>query len=156
MKIEVYDEMYGMAKLEVDELARLSSVHLEAGERVAGASGRAFDVPAWYRGWRESREAGGDGETPSGIQVEAADEFQAFIPWEELGRAIILYGQAGGEPLDKGYPLRLYVPGGSSECLNVKSVIRIRVLYRSGEGASASYGFRNRVTPEQLRKPDGT
>ncbi|CAG7631311.1 hypothetical protein ACFQI7_17260 [Paenibacillus allorhizosphaerae] len=152
MKIEVYDEMYGSAELEVDELAQLSAVQFEAGNRVAGVTGRAVDFQAWYRGWRESRN-GGSGEPPSGVQVEAVDEFQAVIPWSELGRAMFLYKQADGEPLKKGFPLRLYVPDGSSECLNVKSVVRIRVLYRGGEGLSVSYGFKNRITPEQLRKP---
>ncbi|HJV45209.1 MAG TPA: molybdopterin-dependent oxidoreductase [Bacillota bacterium] len=54
----------------------------------------------------------------------ANDGFEQRIPMAELHSAFLLYKQKG-EPLKKGYPVRLYVPGYESDCLNVKSVVRI-------------------------------
>ncbi|WP_019536740.1 hypothetical protein [Paenibacillus ginsengihumi] len=154
MNIRVYDEIYGEALLTVEEMAAAGGDSFDAADRVPGAAGRAFDVKTWHRNWSAARLAGQDRE-PVRLQVEAADEFQASIPWGELDKALLLYAQADGSPLVKGHPLRLYVPGGSSECLNVKSVVALRLLYdESVREQEATYGFKNTVSLDELkRKP---
>ncbi|UUZ80613.1 hypothetical protein LJK88_38115 [Paenibacillus sp. P26] len=114
-------------------------------------AGQAFDWLSWHRAWLQRRQAEGS-RPPTHIEVEAADEFQARVPWDQLGRALILYAQENGEPLRKGYPIRLYVPDGSSECLNVKSVVRLSLLYDGEAGMEAAYGYKNTVSPDELRK----
>ncbi|TVY07400.1 molybdopterin-dependent oxidoreductase [Paenibacillus cremeus] len=151
MKIAVYDEIHGSAELEVQELAGLGPMQLRAEERIPGVTGKAFDLMAWYEAWCRIRK-GSVLQNPTRLQVEAADEFQASVPWNELGQAMFLYAQENGEPLQKGYPIRLYVPDGSSECLNVKSVVRIRFDYGNSEDLTATYGFKNVVSPDQLKK----
>lgn len=154
MNIRVYDEIYGEALLTVEDMASAGGESFDAADRVPGAAGRAFDVKTWHRTWSAARSAGQDRE-PVRLQVEAADEFQASVPWSELDKALFLYAQADGSPLAKGYPLRLYVPGGSSECLNVKSVVTVRLLYDEAEREpEATYGFKNTISLDELkRKP---
>jgi hypothetical protein len=148
MRISVYDELCGNAEFTVDELKALAPVHLAMEDRVQEVEGRAFDVPSWYDAWRQ-RQGKANGRKPSHMTVEAADEFQASIPWEQLGRAAFLYEQ-NGQPLKKGFPIRLYVPDGSSECLNVKSVVQIRISYSEGL-EEAAYGFKNQISPDELK-----
>jgi|SRR5699024_2540510 len=57
----------------------------------------------------------------------ADDGFQQKVDKEELGQAFLVFKQ-NGERLTKGYPVRLYVPDGQSDCLNVKSVVQIQLL----------------------------
>lgn len=57
----------------------------------------------------------------------AEDGFTQKIDSQELGNAFLVFKQKG-EPLTKGYPVRLYVPGNESDCLNVKSVVSIQLV----------------------------
>lgn len=145
------DEVYGKAAWDAAEMAELAPVRLKAAERLPEVNGLAFDWPSWYAAWTK-RQGGAEAPLPDGLQVEAADRFQATIPWTDLGQSFFLYAESNGEPLQKGYPLRLYVPDGSSACLNVKSVVVIRPLYGADRAAEATYGFRTRLTTEEMRK----
>lgn len=151
MEIHIHDELIGTEKFSVQEMAELAPSHFPVGERVDGVTGRAFDWLSWYQNWREGRQ-GDLSRVPTHLKVEAADEFQATVPWSQLDKALFLYAQESGEPLKKGYPIRLYVPDGSSECLNVKSVVAIRLLYDGAAGDEATYGYKNVITPDELRK----
>jgi hypothetical protein len=42
---------------------------------------RAFDLYTWYRAWSKATKS------PTHIHVEASDEFQATVPWEEQVQA---------------------------------------------------------------------
>ena len=84
------------------------------------------------------------------MRVAAADGFEAVIPWEQLDRAVFLYEQ-NGNPLKKGYPIRLYVPDGTSQCLNVKGVVDIFFLKDAGLGKEASFGFKNNVSIQNMK-----
>jgi len=57
----------------------------------------------------------------------AEDGFLQKIARQELDRAFFVFKQKG-EPLTKGFPVRLYIPENESDCLNVKSVVRIQLL----------------------------
>jgi hypothetical protein len=179
LKILVHDTNIGANELiSVEEMVELATVRVELAERVPGVQGEAFDLNAWYRDWKSSkagigvskaaRDSGdigsevisGDGEAaggaerairePTHLKVEAADEFQALMPWSQLEQALFLYAQEG-KPLQKGAPIRLYVPNGSSECLNVKSVMKIWFLHDASLGEEATYGFKNTVTLDDLK-----
>lgn len=135
----------------VSQMAALGPLQLDIAERVPGVAGKAFDVWTWYGAWQQAAGQAGTGESPSHLQVEASDEFCATIPWGELGQAAFLYEQ-DGKPIKKGFPLRLYVPNGSSACLNVKSVLKVRLLHDPSLGDEATYGYKNRLSPDDLRK----
>ncbi|MCX7568495.1 molybdopterin-dependent oxidoreductase [Tumebacillus sp. DT12] len=79
----------------------------------------------------------------------ASDEFQATVPVGDLGQALLLF-QQDGEPLKKGFPVRLLVPDGSSDCLNVKSVVRIEFVKHTAPEQEATFGFKNMVSPAEL------
>lgn len=98
-----------------------------------GLSGSGFLVSSLYESIK-----GAKAETPQGIRVEAIDGFYAIIPWAECQTAFFQHADEKGMALDKGGPLRLYVPNGSSECLNVKSVICIEFL--ASEVQNAEFG----------------
>lgn len=152
MIIHVYDEVNGNGQLTAQEMPVLAARTFALEERVPNVGGQAFDLKEWYRGWRTKQQ--GDrtaGREPVLLQVEAADEFQAEIPWSQLDQACLLFAQEDGAPLKKGFPIRLYVPDGSSECLNVKSVVHIHFVYDGPLIDEASYGFKNTITPEQLK-----
>ncbi|MBP1154565.1 MULTISPECIES: molybdopterin-dependent oxidoreductase [unclassified Paenibacillus] len=152
--IEVYDDLRGDARYSsAGELASICPESFTAHDRVVGVNGKAIDWNTWYTTWI-SRQGGPSDRMPTHLQVMASDEFQATIPWPELAHAFLLVEQENGEPLKKGFPIRLYVPDGSSECLNVKSVVKIRILYEEKSEIEATYGFKNTVTAEQLRKPN--
>lgn len=112
-------------------------------DRVPGALGEGFDLLEWYESLSSL--------TPTHLIVRAADEFQATIPWDQLEGALFQYA-IGGEPLTKGRPIRLYVPDGTSACLNVKSVVYVRIANDKSLGEEATYGFMNEVSPDQLTK----
>jgi hypothetical protein len=152
------------------QLALEAPLHLDISQRVEGARGRAFDLLTWFAAFQLRHLQDLPAGTPTHLQVNAADEFQAVIPWEQLKEAAIKYaeeeGPAGTAPADSranatigepsahipiaDTPLRLYVPHGSSECLNVKRVIRITFLYEPERDESATYGFRNVVSVQDL------
>ncbi|WP_409345251.1 molybdopterin-dependent oxidoreductase [Paenibacillus sp. MBLB4367] len=127
----------------------MAGEYLEIGDRVPESEGRAFDFQAWYKAWKDAGKERIE-EMPTHLKVEAADEFAATIPWAELGHAAFVY-EVNGEPLSKGFPLRLYVPDGSSKCLNVKSVVRITLLHDNQTSGEATYGFMNQINPDDLR-----
>jgi hypothetical protein len=127
-----------------EEMAREAACRFNIGDRVAGAKGTAFDLMEWYRSL-EKQVAGRLGGPPSRLRAEASDDFQAVIPWEQLDQGAFLF-EREGRPLRE---LRLYVPRGSSGCLNVKNVRRL--VFLTGEGG-AVYGFKTIVRPEDLRK----
>ncbi|WP_310186225.1 hypothetical protein [Bacillus sp. 3255] len=137
-----------------ESLTVLDMVHLANGtlaveDRVPNVRGEGFDLQSWYESWRSSRGGTEQGD-PTHVKVEAVDEFQALMPWHQMGTAFFLYAQ-DGEPLKKGYPIRLYVPDGSSECLNVKSVVHIWFLHDAALGEEATFGFKNKVTLDELK-----
>ncbi|MBL0388889.1 molybdopterin-dependent oxidoreductase [Tumebacillus sp. ITR2] len=83
------------------------------------------------------------------VIFHASDEFQATIPLEELQHALLLF-QQDEKPLKKGFPVRLIVPNGSSECLNVKSVVKIEFVHHTEPEEKATFGFKNLVAPTEL------
>lgn len=133
-------------------MAKLAEDSFPIADRVPETAGEAFDWHSWYSAW--SGIAGADKAVlaPTHLMVEAADTFEATIPWEQLGQAAVLYALEG-EPLAKAGPIRLYVPNGSSKCLNVKSIVKIKLVRRAaaGEQEEASYGFKNTFSAEELR-----
>ncbi|MFC0214041.1 hypothetical protein ACFFK0_16550 [Paenibacillus chartarius] len=52
-------------------------------------------------------------------------------------------------PLRKGAPLQLYAPDGCSQCLDVKSVVKLAFLTDVSLGSEAVYGFVIRLSPEE-------
>jgi len=135
--------------LETDpfDMAERAAEVFPVGERVPGAPGEGFDLLAWHAA------VAGDPETARATHLiaRAADEFEATIPFDQLGGALLQYA-TDGRPLVRGGPIRLYVPDGTSACLNVKSVVRLRFVRDGSLGPEASYGFRNEVSPERLAK----
>ncbi|AZN43656.1 hypothetical protein EJC50_11495 [Paenibacillus albus] len=119
-------------------------------ERVAGGAGEAFDFMEWLGAYRSQQGVAEDAPLPTHLKVEAFDTFEAVIPWEQLKDAAVQFA-VDGAPLPKGGPVRLYVPHGSSECLNVKSVIVFRLLLDEGNRDEASYGFKSTFTPAEMR-----
>jgi DMSO/TMAO reductase YedYZ molybdopterin-dependent catalytic subunit len=79
----------------------------------------------------------------------ARDDFQAVLPKEQLKDALLLFQQEDGTPLKKGFPVRLIVPNGHSDCLNVKSVVKIEFVKLKPD-QEASFGFKNTVSLEEL------
>ncbi len=149
MKINVQDERIAKRDYTLQEMVDAAPVRLNLAERVPKAEGEAFDLKAWYRSWKQTN--GGEGVTePTHLRVEAVDEFQALMAWSQLDQAACLYA-SGGAPLQKGYPLRLYIPNGSSECLNVKSIVKLEFIHDPSLGDEAAYGFKNQISAEELR-----
>jgi hypothetical protein len=136
--------------LTVEEMLLLNPLLVNINERVPGIEGKAIDLVSWYGLWVKTFNQDSL-ESPTYLSVEAADEFNAFIPWTELQYAALLYEQ-DGLPLKKGYPIRLYVPDGSSACLNVKSIVKMHFIHQTDLGTKAAYGFKNKVSADDLRK----
>lgn len=84
------------------------------------------------------------------VVFHASDEFQATLPLGDLKEALLLFQQESGAPLKKGFPVRLLVPNGSSDCLNVKSVVEIDFVKHPQPEEEATFGFKNIVSAEQL------
>ncbi|PZD94267.1 hypothetical protein DNH61_17785 [Paenibacillus sambharensis] len=121
-----------------------------AADRVPEAAGDAFDWLDWYRAWAAKQGLDREGSPePTHLQVEAADSFEAVIPWSQLRRAAVVYA-VNGQDLGASGPLRLYVPDGISACLNVKRVTVFRIGYADGIQPEASYGFKSQFTPGDL------
>ncbi len=145
------------------ELAELGPAVADLSARLEKVNGYAIDWNEWYARWCAQHKAGQEQTkqeqtgseakqeaAPTHLQVTAVDEFRALIPWKQLTDAFIVYAKEDGTPLDKGFPMRLYVPHGSSDCLHVKGVVSLRVLYNPALGEQAEYGFLNTISPEQL------
>lgn len=125
------------------EMASLSGQVFPVALRVPDAAGEGFDLMDWCTRILP---------TPADMThliVRAADEFQATIPRKQLSKALLQYS-IEGNPLVKGGPLRLYVPDGSSACLNVKSVVLFQFVIDPKLGEDASYGFRNEISQIQV------
>ncbi|WNR43387.1 molybdopterin-dependent oxidoreductase [Paenibacillus roseipurpureus] len=133
----------------VEQMVEAAKQQFRVEDRVPSVQGDAFDLKDWHRNWRISHSMEGIAE-PTHVQVEAIDEFQARMPWSQVDQALFLYAQEG-QPLKKGYPIRLYVPDGSSECLNVKSIVKIWFLHDASLGEEATYGFKNKVTLDEMK-----
>jgi hypothetical protein len=134
----------------VQDMLSLGFTSVDIAERVPGVDGLAMDLTSWYALWVKWSGQPAS-QLPTHLQVDAADEFSAVIGWQELQTAALLYEQ-GGLPLIKGYPLRLYVPDGSSACLNVKSVIKLEFLHQADLDHQATYGFKNNLSVQDLKK----
>ncbi|MCC3375694.1 molybdopterin-dependent oxidoreductase [Cohnella sp. REN36] len=117
------------------------------GERVPGAPGEGFAWLSWYEAAKTGSEGGAP---PTHLVVRAEDGFQAVLPWEQLGQTLLQYA-VEGRPLEQGGPMRLYVPDGSSACLNVKWVAELRIVRDTQLGEEAGYGFVNEISPGRLR-----
>lgn len=159
MSVSIYYEDGSSAAVTPESMAELAGDVFAAAERVPGAAGEAFDLNAWYEAVAANRateqlKASSPGLKPTHLIVRAADEFEAVIPWAQLGSAFFQF-RVEGKPLTKGFPLRLYVPDGSSACLNVKSVVTIRLVSDLSLGGDATYGFRNEVPQVNRWKAKG-
>ena len=133
-----------------EQMALLAGNVFALSERVPEAGGDAFDFAAWYAAWRTLQGIGQQTPEPSHLKVEGADSFEAVIPWEQLAEAAVQYA-IEGQPLHKGGPIRLYVPNGSSACLNVKSVVMCRFLHEEASRGEVSYGFKSTFSPQDMR-----
>jgi hypothetical protein len=130
-------------------MAELAEAVFPLSERVPEAAGEAFDFAVWYAAWRTKQGIDQSVPLPTHLKVEAADTFEALIPWEQLTEAAVQF-TINGKPLPKG-PIRLYVPNGSSECLNVKSVVACRFIHEEASRGDVSYGFKNVFTPQDMQ-----
>jgi hypothetical protein len=146
-------EHFGEPRTETtpEAMAALAGRVFPLAERVESGNGEAFDFAAWYSAWRREQRVDETLPQPTHLKVEAADTFEALIPWEQLENAAVQFSQ-DGEPLKKGGPIRLYVPSGSSACLNVKSVVVCRFICEEEERGNVSYGFKNTFSVEDLRQ----
>ncbi|QYR20422.1 hypothetical protein KZ483_21785 [Paenibacillus sp. sptzw28] len=133
-----------------EAMASLAGGTFVLSERVADAAGEAFDFAAWYEEWRNGQGITDDVPQPTHLKVEAADAFEALIPWEQLPDAAVQFA-INGSPLTKGGPIRLYVPNGTSACLNVKSVVVCRILHEEASRGDVAYGFKNTFSPQDMR-----
>ncbi|OAS21302.1 hypothetical protein [Paenibacillus oryzisoli] len=148
-RIEVSDLHRNIQIFTVEEMVAIADLRCNIQDRVPSVEGEAFDLKSWYRSWHSNGQKRID-EEPTHVRVEAVDEFQALIPWGQTDQALFLYAQEG-QALKKGYPIRLYVPDGSSECLNVKSIIKIWFINDPALGEEATYGFKNKITLDELK-----
>ncbi|RAP75622.1 hypothetical protein DL346_19255 [Paenibacillus montanisoli] len=131
-------------------MAKLAGSSFPLANRIAGGAGEAFDFAAWFEAWSASQGIEAGTTLPTHLKVEAADTFEAMIPWEQLREAAVQFA-LDGTPLPKGGPVRLYVPHGSSECLNVKSVIAFKFVHNEEKRGEASYGFKQTFSADELR-----
>ncbi|RED64039.1 hypothetical protein [Cohnella lupini] len=136
-------------------MAELSNDVFPVADRVPGTIGEGFDLQSWYsavlRTVTDEAKEGLPAGQPTHLTVRAADEFQATIPWGQLSKALFQYA-VDGLPLAKGQPIRLYVPDGTSACLNVKSVVTVKIVSDALLGEDATYGFLNEVSPSLMLK----
>ena len=143
----------GLSSTSPADMAKLAGSNFPIAGRVPEAAGEAFDWHAWYRAWmKQAGKADAEVTSPTHLIAQAADTFEASIPWEQLDYAAVLY-RLDGEPLKKTGPIRLYVPNGSSKCLNVKSIVKIKIEnHAASEQAEATYGFKHTFSADELRK----
>ncbi|NBD26105.1 hypothetical protein GT019_19705 [Paenibacillus sp. T1] len=133
-----------------EDMARLAGRVFQASDRVPGAAGEAFDIGEWLARFREQQGIDPQAPLPTHLKIEAADTFEAIIPWEQLTDASVQFA-IDGAPLLKNGPIRLYVPNGSSECLNVKSVVGCRFLQDEEKRGEASFGFKQTFSADEMR-----
>lgn len=155
MEIAIYDGDEQAVYLTVAEMVAQAPLHLSLDQRVPEVQGKAFDLKQWYLAWKAGcdNKASFDNSShlPTHMLVEAMDQFQATIPWDQLDQAVLLYSQ-NDLPLEKGYPIRLYVPDGTSNCLNVKSIVRVDFIQDEELSVEAVFGFKNKISTDELRK----
>lgn len=120
-------------KFQIRDLLQLPLRFVNLAQFKLGLTGSGFLVSSLYESIK-----GTNAQMPQGIRVEAVDGFYAVIPWEECQTAFFQHADENGSMLEKGGPLRLFVPNGSSECLNVKSVVYVEFL--ASEVKSAVFG----------------
>jgi DMSO/TMAO reductase YedYZ molybdopterin-dependent catalytic subunit len=146
--IEVDGTVLKPAVFNYEDFRRMDDETVEPEKWVPGVKGNALRLLVLLR------RVGLRVETTH-LRFLGADDFQAEIPVSDLQDAFFLYRQ-NGRPLKKGYPVRLYVPQGDSNCLNVKSIVRVEAVAYDGADAKkpASFGFRNIIRPEELMRPD--
>lgn len=148
MQIHIMDPHIGQLHVTPDEWADEATLKFNLNERVTGIPGEAFDLKEWHKRWRNKNSII-DLAEPTHLRVTAVDEFTALIPWGQLEMAAFQYA-INGEKLSKGYPIRLYVPNGSSDCLNVKGVVQVELLYEPALGDEAKFGFKNQIKLEDM------
>ncbi|MBM7565393.1 hypothetical protein JOC55_002339 [Paenibacillus sacheonensis] len=148
--ITVYDTDRQPSVSTPEDMARLAGRVFPLSERIAGGNGEAFDLGEWFVNWRAQRGIAAEAPLPTHMKVEAADTFEALIPWEQLKEAAVLFA-LNGAPLAKGGPARLYVPNGTSECLNVKRAVVWRFLQDEEKRGEVSYGFKQTFTADEMR-----
>jgi hypothetical protein len=148
LRIRIFDPHIGQLHVTPSEWAEEAAIIFDMDTRVTGVPGEAFDLLGWYGKWRTHNQHTELNE-PSHLRVVAADEFTALIPWEQLVQSAIQFA-INGQPLSKGYPIRLYVPNGTSECLNVKSVVELEFLYDPNLDKEAAFGFKNEIKLEHM------
>jgi hypothetical protein len=142
----------GLSMTNSSEMAKLAGASFSIADRVPETAGEAFDWHSWYLGWLQHAGVADQAPAPTHLIVEAADTFEASIPWEQLEHAAVLF-QLDGVPLNKTGPIRLYVPNGSSKCLNVKSIVKLKLAYHIGaEQEEATFGFKHTFSADDLRK----
>ncbi len=150
-EIEIEHFLTAPARMTPEAMASLAGASFRIAERVPEADGEAFDWHSWYEAWIALNKLEAGEALPTHLLVEAADTFQASIPWEQLQRAALVHA-LNGAPLKKGGPVRLYVPDGSSKCLNVKSIVKLSLVrLHEPDQLDASYGFKHTFTPADLR-----
>ncbi|MBN2910012.1 molybdopterin-dependent oxidoreductase [Polycladomyces sp. WAk] len=146
--IEVDGTVLKPASFTYEEFRRMDDETVEPEKWVPGVKGNALRLQVLLR------RVGLRLDTTH-LRFWGADDFQAEIPVTDLQDAFLLY-RKNGRPLKKGYPVRLYVPQGESNCLNVKSIVRVEAVAYEGADAKkpATFGFRNIIRPEELLQPD--
>jgi len=146
--IEVDGTVLKPASFTYEEFRRMDDETVEPEKWVPGVKGNALRLQVLLR------RVGLRLDTTH-LRFWGADDFQAEIPVTDLQDAFLLY-RKNGRPLKKGYPVRLYVPQGESNCLNVKSIVRVEAVAYEGADAKkpATFGFRNVIRPEELLRPD--
>lgn len=148
--IRVYYADYPPLATTPDEMANIAGRVFPAAERMNGAAGEAFDLREWFANWKSLRGVSAEESPPTHLKVEAADGFEALIPWEQTKDAAVQFA-VDGKPLGERGPVRLFVPNGSSECLNVKRVVACRFLWHDEADEGASYGFKRVFSAEEMR-----
>lgn len=150
-EINIYHFQFGHSVTTADEMVRIAGGSFEIGQRVPEAAGEAFDLQAWYNGWSALQEEKQELRKPAVLKVEAADSFEATIPWGQLDRAAVVFS-LDGKPLEANGPIRLYVPDGSSRCLNVKRIVALYIGNAGSDNGEAAYGFKQTFTLDEMRK----
>jgi hypothetical protein len=119
-------------------MAGLAGEVFPVSDRVPGIEGEGIDVLAWYRALAEACPE------PTHLVATAGDRFEATVPREQLKDALFQVSK-------EGY-LRLYVPNGTSACLNVKNVVSLLFACDEKKGTEASFGFKNNISPDELSR----
>ncbi|MFC5529350.1 hypothetical protein [Cohnella yongneupensis] len=131
------------------DMRNLAGTTFAVSTRVPGVPGEAFDLMAWYTAAARDQEGTvNPAPEPTHLLVRAADGFEAVVPKSQLKGALFQFA-IDGMPLTKGGPLRLYVPDGTSACLNVKSVVSVVLAADDSLGDEAGYGHRH--VPRRVR-----